>query len=56
MGAFGGRFSPVDQGPPQPFNINQATPIQYQAAWTRCRSRWFRLLDTKTWWKKSVTR
>jgi hypothetical protein len=32
MGPFGGRFSPVDQGPPQPFNINRATPIQYQAA------------------------
>ena len=32
MGGGGRFFSPVDQGPPQPFNINQATPMQYQAA------------------------
>jgi hypothetical protein len=32
MGPFGGRFMPVDQGPPQPFNTNTATPVDYQAA------------------------
>lgn len=33
MRGGGGRyFSPVDQGPPQPFNINRTTPLQYQAA------------------------
>lgn len=32
MGGGGRFFSPVDQGPPQPFNTNQATPLQYQAA------------------------